>query len=112
MKRRAGRCPRAAPVMMHHRSAVIGRAPGGDGLRRAQTILRVECNAGAGRAVLRRNLRRRELPPFFETRAPVEVALESVRRLAPMGSRAGGAWALRARWLSKGGKADELPHRL
>ena len=31
----------------------------------------------AGRAVLRRNLRRRELLRFFETLAPVEVALEA-----------------------------------
>jgi transposase len=31
----------------------------------------------AGRAVLRRNLRRRELLPFFERLSPVEVALEA-----------------------------------
>jgi len=31
----------------------------------------------AGRAILRRNLRRRELLSFFERLAPVEVALEA-----------------------------------
>ena len=49
---------------------------------------------GAGRAVLRRNLRRRELLPFFERLAPVEVALEACggshhwgRALAALGHR-------------------------
>jgi transposase len=48
----------------------------------------------AGRAVLRRNLRRRDLLPFFERLAPVEVALEACggshhwgRALAALGHR-------------------------
>ena len=48
----------------------------------------------AGRAVLRRNLRRRELLPFFERLAPLEVALEACggshhwgRALAALGHR-------------------------
>jgi transposase len=47
-----------------------------------------------GRVVLRRNLRRRELLPFFETLAPIEVALEACggshhwgRALAALGHR-------------------------
>jgi transposase len=49
-----------------------------------------------GRAVLRRNLRRRDLLPFFERLAPLEVALEACGGSHHWGAGAGSARPSRA----------------